>query len=430
MKKILSILLALSVACGSIMLTACNEDEKDDDDDKSVSDKADKDDEDEDEDDEKSDDEDESSEEESEEESEESKEESEEESEESKEESEEESEESKEESEEESEEESDDVIDDGNDDDYESESEFVPSFADYTVTAYGEDYTWPIKAEPFLEYFELDATETLEADDWDWFYVGDTYTELDIFNPSAEEATAYADCYIDYLYWTVDDADFDVTVNGVGIGSTLDDINEAFSLEFTLEDGEICVWDDEYWGNEVNFFLEDGAVVEMEICSDDEYFFSDDEVIDDGGDVDEEAAYAAGDVVEFGGVTFAVPEGFEGYESSDDTIDFEAIDDMTFTTINIQATEADDASNYSQEFFDETYSYLADSFTPGEFITSTLGDADTIKYSATMDVSGIEMTIIQYCIFMEDSSVIVSIGLYGDENLDQMESFIDSIEVL
>lgn len=39
------------------------------------------------------------------------------------------------------------------------------------------------------------------------------------------------------------------------------------------------------------------------------------------------------------------------------------------------------------------------------------------------------MTIIQYCIFMEDSSAIVSIGLYGDENLDAMEAFIDSITV-
>lgn len=400
MKKILSILLALSIACGSIMLTSCSDDEKEDDDDKRASDEE----KDEDEDKSSKDDEDESSKDDEDESSKDDEDES-----------------SKDDDESSKDDESSEDDDESLSTDYDYEYEQL-NFEDVTVEIFGETCSWPFQAAPFCDYFGLDADETVEADDWDWAYNDDYTVEVDYYNPSADAETTIGDCYVDYVS-TEEPADvFEFTINGVGVGSSLDDINDAFGTEFTLTDGELDINDEEYW-NSITFTVEDGTVTYLGVYADDSYF-SDEE--DEGGEGGEEAAYVAGDTITLGDVSFTVPEGFEGEVGSDYA---SLYDESGFGAIEMAVTnEEESAADYPQEWFEEEMGSITDNVTTTAYEVSTLGDAETIYYSAVLSAEGMEMDMMFYIIFTDGDDYAFSGYSYGIETT-YMDELIASIEL-
>ena len=168
---------------------------------------------------------------------------------------------------------------------------------------------------------------------------------------------------------------------------------------------------------------EESSESEDESSEDEESSESEDESSEDG-------TYAAGDVVEFSGVSFIVPEGFT-CEVTDGYAEITSEDEYALESINVQATSADDISTYSQETFDGMYEKIySDSFTSGTYEVSTLDGADTIYYTASIAMEGISMELIQYCIFLEDASIIATMGYVDGEVAATMDAFVDSFEIL
>ncbi len=175
---------------------------------------------------------------------------------------------------------------------------------------------------------------------------------------------------------------------------------------------------------------EESSESEDESSEDEESSESEDESSESDELTTEDGTYAAGDVVEFSGVSFIVPEGFT-CEVTDGYAEITSEDEYALESINVQATSADDISTYSQETFDGMYEKIySDSFTSGTYEVSTLDGADTIYYTASIAMEGISMELIQYCIFLEDASIIATMGYVDGEVAATMDAFVDSFEIL
>ncbi len=159
--------------------------------------------------------------------------------------------------------------DEDSSDEYEYEWDYVDLSDSLVVNAFGSDYAWPCTMEPFCAYFGLDGKITMIADDWDYTY-SDGGSEIDFYNPYPYDVDTQ-DCFVEYIYVSQDDLGFLITVNGVGIGATVADINDAFGTEFNedMVNGELEV-EDTYYYDELYFYIEDGEVIYFEIEVDDD----------------------------------------------------------------------------------------------------------------------------------------------------------------
>ncbi len=158
--------------------------------------------------------------------------------------------------------------DDSNAGDYEYDYDYV-KFDDVTVSVLGNQVQWPCKAETLCAYFNLDPNTMIEAGDYDYEW-NDNGSEIDYTNPY-DTSARLGDCFIEYLYVKQGDPNFNVTVNNVGIGSTLADINSAFGTEFEIENGIINIEDLYNWDS-VNYEVVDGVVVSIYLRGDDDTF--------------------------------------------------------------------------------------------------------------------------------------------------------------
>ncbi len=148
-------------------------------------------------------------------------------------------------------------------DDY--DYEYVSLSNNAVISVLGYEGTWPCKAAVFCEYFGLDPDMMVEPYGYDYIY-NDFGSEIDYYNPFGDEIRL-GDCYIDYIYVNPDDTGFAITMNGVGIGDTLEDINTAFETEFAVTNGSVKVEDSYYWDS-VTYYLEDGVITTMYITGD------------------------------------------------------------------------------------------------------------------------------------------------------------------
>lgn len=206
--------------------------------------------------------------------------------------------------------------------------------------------------------------------------------------------------------------------------SSEDDEESSESEDESSEDEESSESEDESSEDEESSESED------ESSEDEESSESEDESSESDELTTEDGTYAAGDVVEFSGVSFIVPEGFT-CEVTDGYAEITSEDEYALESINVQATSADDISTYSQETFDGMYEKIySDSFTSGTYEVSTLDGADTIYYTASIAMEGISMELIQYCIFLEDASIIATMGYVDGEVAATMDAFVDSFEIL
>ncbi len=154
-------------------------------------------------------------------------------------------------------------------DEYDYNWDYVDLTDNLVVNAFGTDYAWPCTMEPFCAYFGLDGKIAMTADDWDYAY-SDGGSEIDFYNPYDYDVDTQ-ECFVEYIFVSEDDSDFLITVNGVGIGATVADINDAFGTEFNEDmlNGELEV-EDSYYYDELYFYIADGVVTHFEIEVDDD----------------------------------------------------------------------------------------------------------------------------------------------------------------
>ncbi|MBQ7131616.1 MAG: hypothetical protein IJO29_03505 [Oscillospiraceae bacterium] len=209
-----------------------------------------------------------------------------------------------------------------------------------------------------------------------------------------------------------------------------DEEDEDKDKESSEDDEESSESEDESSEDEESSESEDESSEDEESSESEDESSEDEESSESEDESSEDGTYAAGDVVEFSGVSFIVPEGFT-CEVTDGYAEITSEDEYALESINVQATSADDISTYSQETFDGMYEKIySDSFTSGTYEVSTLDGADTIYYTASIAMEGISMELIQYCIFLEDASIIATMGYVDGEVAATMDAFVDSFEIL
>lgn len=153
-------------------------------------------------------------------------------------------------------------------DDYQYETLYV-DIAEIPVKVFGNELALPCKAEKFCEYFGVDPNTMIDADDYDYVW-NDYYSEIDYDNPYDTSARV-ADCYISYLYVSSEDSGFDITVNGIGNGSTIADFNNAYGTDYTMQSGCIKVEDSYYWDS-ISYYITDGVVTSISLSAYEDLF--------------------------------------------------------------------------------------------------------------------------------------------------------------
>ncbi len=157
---------------------------------------------------------------------------------------------------------------------------------------------------------------------------------------------------------------------------------------------------------------------------------SDDSSSESESNTIEEATYAAGETVNFGSVSFVVPDGYT-CEVTEDYAELTSDDEYALESINVQSTYADDISEYTKETFDGMYEMIySEGFTSGDYQVSTLDGFDTIYYTATLTDEDLAMQLVQYCIFFDDESIVATIGYVDEASAAKMDAFLNSFKVL
>lgn len=135
-------------------------------------------------------------------------------------------------------------------------------------------------------------------------------------------------------------------------------------------------------------------------------------------------------VLTFYGLKMQIPDGFE---ITDTTASNPMITSKEYPVvadnINFVKMNADNISIYSKELFEDAYKEQFDGLEFKSYEVVKLAGFDTIRMNYSLSVSDIAMEQIQYMIFADDASYIVTLTLCSDTYTSVFENCVAGIKI-